>query len=73
VSKDVVTVEESEWDAVLDMTLNGVYLLSHEVIPHMIRQGEGGIVNKQVRMALTGGSEAKIPQRLGPAQYRKSR
>src|SRR5690348_14901243 len=31
VRKDVVALQEDEWDAVLDITLKGVYLLSHEV------------------------------------------
>src|SRR5215469_6992545 len=30
VRKDVVALQEDEWDAVLDLTLKGVYLLFHE-------------------------------------------
>src|SRR5579883_12982 len=45
VRKDVVALSEEEWDAVLNVTLKGVYLLSHEVLPHMIRGGSGSVVN----------------------------
>src|SRR5215467_10753446 len=45
VRKDVVTLQENEWDAVLDVTLKGVYLLSHEVVPYMIGCGRGVIIN----------------------------
>ena len=58
VRKDVAALEESEWDAVLDVTLKGVYLLSHEVLPHMIRQGSGVIVNTGSGWSLKGGPKA---------------
>ena len=56
--KDVLTLEEEEWDAVLDVTLKSAYLLSREVIPHMIRNGGGAIVNTGSGWALKGGSKA---------------
>src|SRR5947209_11656397 len=37
IRKDVVELSEEEWDRALDVTLKSVYLLSHEVVPHMIR------------------------------------
>lgn len=55
VRKDVVTLEEHEWDDVLDVTLKGVYLLSHEVLPYMIRQGSGVIINTGSGWSLKGG------------------
>jgi len=58
VRKDVVALEESEWDAVLDVTLKGIYLLSHEVVPHMIRQGGGVVVNTGSGWSLKGGAKA---------------
>ena len=58
VRKDVVSLEEGEWDAVLDVSLKGVYLLSHEVLPHMIRQGGGVIVNTGSGWSLKGGPKA---------------
>ena len=53
--KGVVELEEQEWDQALDVTLKGVYLLSHEVIPHMIRMGGGVIVNMGSGWSLKGG------------------
>jgi NAD(P)-dependent dehydrogenase (short-subunit alcohol dehydrogenase family) len=58
VRKDVVALQEDEWDAVLDGTLKGVYLLSHEVLPHMIRRGRGAIINTGSGWSLKGGPKA---------------
>jgi NAD(P)-dependent dehydrogenase (short-subunit alcohol dehydrogenase family) len=58
VRKDVVALEEAEWDAVLDVTLKGVYLLSREVIPQMIGRGGGAIVNTGSGWSLKGGPKA---------------
>lgn len=56
--KDVVDLAEAEWDIALDVTLKGVYLLSHEVIPHMIRGGGGAIINTGSGWSLRGGPKA---------------
>ena len=58
VRKDVVALEEKGWDLVLDVTLKSVYLLSREVIPHMIRQGGGSIINTGSGWSLKGGPKA---------------
>jgi len=58
VRKDILTLQEEEWDAVLDVTLKSVYLLSREVIPHMIRQGGGSIINTGSGWSLKGGPKA---------------
>lgn len=58
IRKDAPSLEEREWDAVLDVTLKGVYLLSHEVIPHMIRDGGGVIINTGSGWSLKGGAKA---------------
>jgi NAD(P)-dependent dehydrogenase (short-subunit alcohol dehydrogenase family) len=58
VRRDILALEETEWDAVLDVTLKSVYLLSREVIPHMIRQGGGSIVNTGSGWSLKGGPKA---------------
>ena len=58
IRKDAASLEEKEWDAVLDVTLKGVYLLSHEVIPHMIRSGGGVIINTGSGWSLKGGPKA---------------
>jgi NAD(P)-dependent dehydrogenase (short-subunit alcohol dehydrogenase family) len=58
VRKDALSLSEEEWDAVLDVTLKGVYLLSHQVLPHMIRNGGGCIVNTGSGWSLKGGPKA---------------
>ena len=58
VRKAVLSLQEEEWDAVLDVTLKGVYLLSREVIPHMIREGGGTIINMGSGWSLKGGPKA---------------
>jgi len=58
IRKDVVELLEEEWDRAIDVTLKSVYLLSHEVIPHMIRNGGGSIINTGSGWALKGGARA---------------
>lgn len=58
IRKDVVDLTEDEWDRSLDVTLKGIYLLSHEVIPHMIRAGGGSIINIGSGWSLKGGPKA---------------
>ena len=58
IRKDVVELAEDEWDLALDVTLKSIYLLSHEVIPHMIRNGGGSIINIGSGWSLKGGPRA---------------
>jgi len=58
IRKDVVDLTEEEWDRSLDVTLKGIYLLSHEVVPHMIRAGGGSIINIGSGWSLKGGPRA---------------
>lgn len=58
IRKDVVDLQENEWDAVLDVGLKGIYLLSHSVIPHMVRSGGGVIINTGSGWSLKGGPRA---------------
>lgn len=58
IRKDAVALSEQEWDSVLDVTLKGVYMLSHEVLPSMIRDGGGSIINTGSGWSLKGGSKA---------------
>ena len=58
IRKDVLMLEEEEWDLVLGVTLKSVYLLSREVIPHMIRGGGGSIINTGSGWSLKGGPKA---------------
>lgn len=58
IRKSVVDLTEDEWDRTLDITLKGIYLLSHEIIPHMIRGGGGSIINIGSGWSLKGGPNA---------------
>lgn len=58
IRKDVVDLTEDEWDRVLDVTLKSIYLISHEVIPHMIRNRGGSIINIGSGWSLKGGPRA---------------
>jgi 3-oxoacyl-[acyl-carrier protein] reductase len=42
---DVETLDEAEWDRVVDANLKGTFLCSRAVIPHMVAQRSGRIVN----------------------------
>lgn len=56
--KDVVALEEREWDSVIDVTLKSVYLMSREVIPHMVGRNGGVIINTGSGWSLKGGEKA---------------
>ena len=58
VRKDTLALEEAEWDAVLAVTLKSVYLLSRHVIPVMVRNGGGTIINTGSGWSLKGGPKA---------------
>lgn len=45
VAATVVDTSEEDWDRVIDVDLKGVFLGCKYVIPHMLRQGGGVIVN----------------------------
>jgi NAD(P)-dependent dehydrogenase (short-subunit alcohol dehydrogenase family) len=58
IRKTVLELQEDEWDLLLDVTVKSVYLLSREVIPHMMRSGGGSIINTGSGWSLKGGSRA---------------
>lgn len=58
IRKDIVELSEDEWDLALDVTLKGIYLLSREVVPHMMRNGGGSIINIGSGWSLKGGPRA---------------
>ncbi len=57
VRKSVTHLAEPEWDAVIDVSLKGVYLLSKHLIPQ-IKKGGGAIVNTGSGWSLKGGDNA---------------
>jgi len=58
IRKDIVDLTEEEWDSALDVTLKGIYLLSREVVPQMIRNRGGSIINIGSGWSLKGGPRA---------------
>jgi len=58
VRKNTVDLPEEGWDLALNVTLKGVYLVSHFVIPHMIKNGGGSIINTGSGWSLKGGADA---------------
>ena len=56
--KDVTNLTEDEWDIAIDVTLKSIFLLSREVIPHMIKAGSGVIINTGSGWSLKGGPQA---------------
>jgi len=58
VRKDVVELTEKEWDLVIGVNLKGTFLMSHYVIPYMVKGGGGSIVNIGSGWGLKGGPKA---------------
>ena len=58
IRKNILELAEEEWDLALDVTLKGIFLLSREVIPDMIRNGGGSIINIGSGWSLKGGPKA---------------
>ena len=56
--RTVEDLEEKDWDLVLNVTLKSVYLMCHNVVPYMKKQGHGKIVNIGSGWALKGGDQA---------------
>ncbi|KAB2822982.1 MAG: SDR family oxidoreductase, partial [Candidatus Dadabacteria bacterium] len=44
------------WDETFDINVKGVYLMSKHTLPHMIRQGDGSIVNNSSILGLKASS-----------------
>jgi len=49
-------LSEEAWDAMLDINLKGAWIVARQVIPHMIRQRAGVIINNSSVMGLRGGA-----------------
>ncbi len=50
------TITEAEWDNMFDVHVKGTYLCTKAVLPHMIHQKEGSIINVSSIWGLTGAS-----------------
>jgi NAD(P)-dependent dehydrogenase (short-subunit alcohol dehydrogenase family) len=58
VENDTIGCSEDEWDAQVDTSLKGTFLMSKFALPHMIAQGSGSIVNCSSGWGLEGGQKA---------------
>ncbi len=45
ITKPITEVSEKEWDELMDIDLKGVFLFSKAVVPHLLRQCSGSIMN----------------------------
>jgi NAD(P)-dependent dehydrogenase (short-subunit alcohol dehydrogenase family) len=58
VENDTIGCSEDEWDAQVDTSLKGAFLMSKFALPHMVAQGSGSIVNCSSGWGLVGGEKA---------------
>lgn len=58
VANDAIGCSEDEWDAQVDTSLKGTFLMSKYALPHMVAQGSGSIVNCSSGWGLVGGQKA---------------
>ncbi len=58
VANDILGCDEDEWDAQVDTSLKGAYLMSRAALPHMIAKGAGSIVHCSSGWGLVGGPRA---------------
>jgi NAD(P)-dependent dehydrogenase (short-subunit alcohol dehydrogenase family) len=58
IRKNIVDLSEGEWDRVLDINLKSIYLLSRLVIPLMLQNKGGSIVNLGSGWGIKGGPDA---------------
>jgi NAD(P)-dependent dehydrogenase (short-subunit alcohol dehydrogenase family) len=58
VENDAIGCSEEEWDAQVDTSLKGAFLMSKFALPHMVAQGSGSIVNCSSGWGLVGGEKA---------------
>jgi len=54
----VQQVTEEQWDRIMDVNVKGVFLMSKAVIPIMLKQGKGAIVNNASCSGLVGDRNA---------------
>jgi NAD(P)-dependent dehydrogenase (short-subunit alcohol dehydrogenase family) len=55
---DAVDCSEEEWDLTIDINLKGTFLMSKFVLPHMVAQKSGVIINNGSGWGIVGGNEA---------------
>lgn len=60
-------VTEEEWDTVLEVNLKGVFLFTHEVLPHMYERERGNVINVSSGLGrhAIGGAGAYVSSKWG--------
>ncbi len=56
--KSACELDEKDWDISINVTLKGVYLLSKYIIPYMVKNGSGSVINTGSGWGLKGGADA---------------
>ena len=71
---EVHEVDEDAWDRMIGVNLRSVYLVSHHVVPVMLEQGGGAIVNNASVAALVGDARSAVycASKGGVAQLTKA-
>jgi meso-butanediol dehydrogenase / (S,S)-butanediol dehydrogenase / diacetyl reductase len=70
---DILTIDEDTWDLNLNIVLKGVYLCSRAVLPTMIKQRRGALVNIASVNGLTGlGEEGYSAAKAGVINLTKN-
>ena len=54
----ILGCSEEEWDTTIDVSLKGTFLMSNLVLPSMIEQGRGVIINNSSGWGVSGGQNA---------------
>jgi NAD(P)-dependent dehydrogenase (short-subunit alcohol dehydrogenase family) len=57
-SDNAIDCSEEEWDLTIDINLKGTFLMSKFVLPSMIEQGSGVIINNGSGWGIVGGNNA---------------
>jgi len=57
-SKPTHEITESEWDALMDVNVKGVFFCTKHVLPHMMARGSGSIINLSSIYGLVGAADA---------------
>jgi len=56
---DVATTDESQWDLMMNVNLKSAFLCSKAVLPYMMKQNYGKLINVSSRTAVEKGRRAK--------------
>jgi NAD(P)-dependent dehydrogenase (short-subunit alcohol dehydrogenase family) len=53
--RPMLEITEDDWDLVMDVNLKGLYFVTQRVLPHMIKQGKGKVINIASTFAFIAG------------------